>query len=292
MNEGRPSPRKAELLRYTAADGAPLGALLWRPDAAADSAIVMIPGFNGNIVGGLHDYQPLAEAATARGHAFLLPCLRTAGDFSDARFEDCEADIAAALGAIKARGISEIALFGTSLGGPRAVYYLARTGDSAVRALGFLASIMSPYEEAQLRMPEEDRARLEALLRRCRELVAAGEAEECVTFRDWFPRRHVRATARGFLSIFGAPGDTACGSHRYGPQVRVPSLVVHGTADEIAFPPNAQAIHDSLTAAPGRELVWVEGARHWLEPGWIAERYAEVIAAGVARTMPAAGGRR
>lgn len=107
-----------------------------------------------------------------------------------------------------------------------------------------------------------------------------------MTFRDWFPRRHVRATARGFLSIFDAPGDTTCSSHRYGPAVRVPSLVAHGTADEIAFPPNAQTIHDSLTAAPVRDLARVEGATHRLEPGWIAERYAEVIAEWVARRMP------
>lgn len=284
-----PRPRRAELLRYVSADGASLNALFWLPDAPTDGAIVLVPGFNGNIVGGQNDCQPLAEAATARGYALLLPCMRTASDFTDARFEDCEADIAAALDAAKRRGIERIALFGTSLGGPRAIYYLARSADPAVKALGFLASIMSPYEEAQLRLPEAGRARLEELLRRCRTLVAEGQAEECVTFRDWFPRRHVRATARGFLSIFGAPEDTACSSHRYGGAVRVPSLVIHGTADEIALPPNARAIHDSLTAAPSRELVWVDGADHWLTPGWIAERYAEIIAGWTARIMPGAG---
>lgn len=278
-------PRRAELLRYRAADGAPLNALLWRPDGASDRAMALVPGFNGNIVGGLHDFQPMAERATAAGLAFLLPCMRTASDFSDARFEDCAADIAAALDAAAGRGFGRFVLFGTSLGGPRAVHYLKETQDRRVAALGFIASIMSPYEEAMLRFAEPDRARLETTLARCRAMVAEGEAEACVTFRDWFPRRHVRATARGFLSIFGAPGDTGCSGWRHGAAIRVPALVIHGTADEIALPPNAKAIHDSLVNAPSREIVWVEGATHWLEPGWIAERYAEIAAAWAARTL-------
>ena len=156
-----PAARPAELLRYRAEDRAPLNALLWRPDAPTRAAVVLVPGFNGNIIGGAHDYQPLAERLTAAGYAFLLPVMRTASDFTDARFEDCEADIAAALEAARARGLERIALFSTSLGGPRVAYHMSRRQDPAVQALGFLAAIMSPYEEAQLRMPESDRARLE-----------------------------------------------------------------------------------------------------------------------------------
>jgi pimeloyl-ACP methyl ester carboxylesterase len=286
--ESPPRRQPAEFLRFAAEDRVGLNALLWTPARPTRSAVVLIPGFNGSILGGAHDYQPLAEALTARGYAFLLPAMRTASDFSDPRFEDCEQDIGAAVAAAKARGLTEIALFGTSLGGPRAFYFLSRREEPAVRAMGTIASIMSPYEEAQLRFAPEDRARLDAMLARCRSLVAEGRAEEPVRFVDWFPRRHVMMTARGFLNVFGAPSDTALSSYRYGASVRVPALVVHGTADEVALPPNVRAIHDSLTAAPSRELVWVECATHYLQPGWIAQRYAEIVADWVSRTMPAA----
>jgi pimeloyl-ACP methyl ester carboxylesterase len=277
----------AEFLRFRTADGVGLNALHWSPPRPTERAVVLIPGFNGSILGGAHDYQPLAEALAAKGFALLLPGLRTASDFTDPRFTDCEADIAATLATGRERGLTRIALFGTSLGGPRVTYYLRRTADPAVQALGYIAAIMSPYEEAQLRFSAEDRARLEAFLADCRAQVAAGRGETPMRFTDWFPRRHVLMTARGFLDIFGAPSDTPLSSWRYGAAVRVPALVVHGTADEIAFAPNAQAIHDSLVNAPSRELVWVEGAAHYLAPGWIAERYAAIVADWVAQVMPA-----
>lgn len=291
-----PAPRQpAEFLRFRTEDGVGLNALLWTPPgraagaaaAPARSAVVLVPGFNGSILGGAPDYQPLAEALSARGHALLLPAMRTASDFTDPRFEDCEQDIAAVLSAARARGVEQVALFGTSLGGPRVTWFLAQRPAPEVRAMGYVASIMSPYEEAQLRFGDGDRARLDAFLARCRALAAEGRAEEPVRFADWFPRRHVLMTARGFLNVFGAPSDTVLSSHRHGAAVRVPALVVHGTADEIALRPNAEAIHASLVNAPRRDLVWVEGASHYLTPGWIAQRYAEVVADWVARTMPA-----
>jgi fermentation-respiration switch protein FrsA (DUF1100 family) len=63
-------------------------------------------------------------------------------------------------------------------------------------------------------------------------------------------------------------------------------VVIHGTKDEIALPPNATAIYDSLTAAPKREIVWVEGASHYLTPGPIAENYAKAVVDWVTRAVP------
>jgi fermentation-respiration switch protein FrsA (DUF1100 family) len=64
-------------------------------------------------------------------------------------------------------------------------------------------------------------------------------------------------------------------------------LAIHGTADEIALKPNAESIYDSLTAAPKRDLIWIEGAKHYLTPGWIAETYAKRITEWVGADMPA-----
>ena len=65
------------------------------------------------------------------------------------------------------------------------------------------------------------------------------------------------------------------------------AVVIHGTKDEQALPPNGQAIYDSLTAAPRRDLIWVEGAGHFLTPGKIAEDYAREISGWVTREFPA-----
>jgi len=122
----RGSTAALELLRYTTEDRLPLNALLWSPPVLARSAVVLVPGSNGNIVAGVHDYRPLAEQVDALSYALLLSDMRTASDFTDPRFEDCVADIAAAMAAVRERGYADVALFGTSLGGPRAAYYLQR----------------------------------------------------------------------------------------------------------------------------------------------------------------------
>ena len=95
------------------------------------------------------------------------------------------------------------------------------------------------------------------------------------------------STTRGFHKVFGAPSDTRISTPLRGAQVKVPTVLFHGTKDEISLPPNAQAIFDSLANAPSRELVWVDGAAHYLEPGWIADKYAELVTSWVAKKMPA-----
>ena len=66
----------------------------------------------------------------------------------------------------------------------------------------------------------------------------------------------------------------------------MPALVIHGTAGEMARRPNARAIYDRLTSAPKREIIWVEGASHYLTPGWIAETYAKRIAEWGSKNTP------
>jgi fermentation-respiration switch protein FrsA (DUF1100 family) len=63
--------------------------------------------------------------------------------------------------------------------------------------------------------------------------------------------------------------------------------VIHGDKDELALPPNAQKIYDSLTAAPQRDLVWVKGASHYLAPGPLAESYARLTTDWIVKNMPA-----
>jgi len=276
-----------ELVRFAAEDGVDLDSLLFRPAQPTRRLLMLIPGLSGPVLGARHDYRPLAERLEEQGIALFLINMRSANTFWHSRFEDCAADIAGALRHAKSIGFDQIALFGTSLGGPRVAYTLAQIDEPAVRVAGFLASIKSPYLEAQLRMNADLRAKLDVFLQHCRDLVAAGRGYEGVTFLDWFPNRPITMMAQSFISYFGTLAESNCSTIKFGAHVKVPTLVIHGTADEIALGENAQAIYDSLTAAPHKDLIWVEGAVHYLRSGWIAETYAERIAEWVGRRMPA-----
>src|SRR3984885_3152771 len=96
-------------------------------------------------------------------------------------------------------------------------------------------------------------------------------------------------TAKSLISFFGAPSDSGTPSSiKYGPKIKVPALVIHGEKDELALPPNARQIYDSLTASPQRDLVWVKGASHYLTPGPLAEADARQRVEWLVKTFPAA----
>src|ERR1700733_14349349 len=95
-------------------------------------------------------------------------------------------------------------------------------------------------------------------------------------------------TAKSLISFFGAPSDPGTPSSvKYGPQIKVPALVIHGDSDELALPPNAQKIYDSLTAGPQRDLGGVRGASHYLTPGPLAEAYAKQTVEWLVKHFPA-----
>jgi pimeloyl-ACP methyl ester carboxylesterase len=166
---------------------------------------------------------------------------------------------------------------------------VAERNDPAVKAVGFVASIPSPYLEFQVRSSEADKQRLEEKLGQARELVVQGKGQEPVAFANWFPGAvSVMGSAKSLISFFGAPTDpSAPSSVKYGPKIKVPALVIHGDKDELALPPNAQKIYDSLTASPQRDLIWVKGASHYLTPGPLAESYARLTVDWLLRNFPA-----
>ena len=270
----------AEFVSYTTEDKVLLNALLWLPPSGTKTVVIYVPGMTGGF-SGVHEINPAAEGLTDKGYAFLAVNVRTAGlhGMLFARFEDYVKDIDAAIRFAKSRGLTEVVLFGISLGGPRIAYYWAQTRDPAVRALVFMGSIKSPYLEAQLRWNESERARYDAFLQGARDRVAQGKGNEVLTYTDWFPKVTVTLSAQTFVNIFGTLAESNASTVKFGPQITIPALIIHGSKDEIAIPPNAQAIYDSLTASPRREIVWVEGAGHYLIKGAVAKSYAEALVA-------------
>ncbi len=275
-----PSPvsqSRPDLFFVAAEDKTPLQGLLWEPQTRGDSVVLMVPGgTTGAALFPAHDYSPLAQLLTANGYAFLLTNMRASYNNAYAEYGDAIKDVAGFVGYAKSKGYARIAILGISLGGPRMAQYVAERNDPAVKAVGFIASIPSPYLEYQVRSSDADKRRLEAALQNARDLVAQGKGQQGVEFANWFPGAvSIMGTAKWLLSFFGAPSDAGSPSSvKYGPQIKVPALVIHGDSDELALPPNAQKIYDSLTAAPQRDLVWVKGASHYLTPGPLAEAYA------------------
>jgi pimeloyl-ACP methyl ester carboxylesterase len=269
---------RMELIVTNAEDKTPLQGLLWEPQSATDSVVLMVPGgTTGAALFPAHDYTPLARLLTAQGYAFLLTNMRASYNNPYSEYGDAVKDIAGYVAFAKSRGYKRLAILGISLGGPRMAQFVAERNDPTVKAVGFIASIPSPYLEFQVRSSDADKKRLEAALQNARDLVAAGKGQQGVEFANWFPGAvSIMGTAKWLLSFFGAPSDAGSPSSiKYGPQIKVPALVIHGDSDELALPPNAHQIYDSLTAAPQRDLVWVKGASHYLTPGPLAEAYAK-----------------
>ncbi len=279
-----------ELIRIEAEDRAALNGLLWEPQRAGDSAVILVPGgTTGAALYPAHDYSPLAKDLIESGYAFLLSNMRASYNNAYAEYGDAVKDIAAFVTYAKSKGYARIAILGISLGGPRMAQYVAERGDPAVKAVGFIASIPSPYLEFQIRSSEADKKRLEETLKHARELMTQGKGQQPVAYENWFPGGvSVMGTAKALISFFGAPSDpSAPSSVKYGPKIKVPALVIHGDKDELALPPNAHKIYDSLTAAPQRDLVWVKGASHFLTPGPLAEAYARQTTDWLVKNMPA-----
>lgn len=288
------SQSRLDLFLIQAEDKVALNGLLWEPQKAGDSLVVMVPGgTTGLALFPPHDYSPLAAGLTERGYAFLLANMRASYNNPYAEYGDAVKDIAAFVAYAKSKGYARIAILGISLGGCRVAQYMAERNDPAVKAVGFMASIPSPYLEFQVRSSEAEKRRLEDTLRHARELVAQGKGQEAIQYENWFPGGlSVMGTAKSLISFFGAPSDpSAPSSVKYGPKIKVPALVIHGDKDELALPPNAQAIYDSLTASPQRDLMWVKGASHYLTPGPLAESYARMTVDWLARNFPAAARR-
>jgi pimeloyl-ACP methyl ester carboxylesterase len=288
-----PIPRsqsRLDLIRVEAEDQVALNGLLWEPQTASDSLVLMVPGgTTGAALFPAHDYSPLASALIENGYAFLLSNLRASYNNPYAEYAEAVKDIAAFVAHAKSKGHARIAILGISLGGPRMAQYMAERNEPAVKAVGFIASIPSPYLEFQIRGSEAEKRRLEEMLKHARELVAQSKGQEPVAFENWFPEGlSVMGTAKSIISFFGAPSDPGTPSSiKYGPKIRVPALVIHGEKDELSLPPNAQAIYDSLTASPQRNLIWVKGASHFLTPGPLAESYARPIADWLVKNFPA-----
>ena len=164
---GAQMQNRMELVVTQAEDKVGLQGLLWEPQTRGDSMVLMVPGgTTGAALFPAHDYSPLARLLTERGYALLVTNMRASYNNPYSEYGDAVKDIAGFVAYAKARGYARMAVLGISLGGPRMAQYVVERGDPAVKAVGFIASIPSPYLEYQ--GAQQRRRRRSGWRQRCR----------------------------------------------------------------------------------------------------------------------------
>jgi pimeloyl-ACP methyl ester carboxylesterase len=276
-----------ELAFYSNSQRIPLNALLWHPKGPRRTIAILTPGGYGGF-SGPHDFRPTAVALNELGIGFAMLNMRTTYGFTDPRLEDAIVDIAAGVAEAKHSGYTDLIMLGCSLGGPRTTLYVTHSDEPAIKAVGYINAIPSPYEEAQVRQNADERSRLDSSLADAQQLIAAGKGEQVIQFPRWFADgRGLTMSARGFINVYGSPSMTDISLLKHAPKVKVPVGVIHGTADHISLPANAQTIYDAFVNAPSRELLWLEGGDHYWGPGPQANAFGIEIAKWVSKVASA-----
>jgi esterase/lipase len=279
-------------------NGATLSGLLYSPKRPGKTGVVLVPQGMGGFIDGLHDYNPLAQQLTDAGYYLMLSNMRTASGWAYERFESALPDVAAAVKALKSRGVENVILLGTSLGGPRIAYYAYKANDPSVKALIFMSSITSPWGEGRVRLSKEKLAAFDAFLESARKLVRDGKGRDMVCYN------YFQATGNGhcdpggacstmsaasFLSMFGSPQDSDVNITNYADKITAMVAVVHSKHDEVSHVEIGQGIYDAFSHASKRDLVWIDepSISHYLSPGLAANRYAQEVTKWLVKNVPA-----
>ncbi len=232
------------------------------PKPTRNLAIYVQAGFMGSPLTGRHDHRPLALALDDVGCSLLVLQSSAARRTQFMKFDTCVNDIRSGVNWAKTLNFENIVLIGVSMGNARVSYWNAVAPDPAVKAMVFMATVDSVYLGCGLRWTREERERQDTILQRCRDLIADDHGEDLISGEldnQLFPM-----TAEAYLSYFGQLDEMNASSLKYAHTIKVPIIMIHGTEDVVCPPQGAQAVHDALSAAPQKELMWVRGAAHQL----------------------------
>lgn len=240
------------------------------------TAIIHIHGIMGNFLVGTLRFLPSRLARAGYPTLVVETRMGNVGQlFGKAIFEDAVRDIAAAFWWLEAQGYERIVVCGYSSGATLAARYVATHHLQGIRAM---ISISGPwglpqslearsrkwgadpsYEEIVERLagvvgdgtpdrPEDDRL---FVIEQSRGPTRRPQDSEVYTYRTWWHSR--------------GPEAYAAMAFRQLPDVRVPTLLVQGTADDVVDPDEAER-QRQLMENTGNEnvtLVYVPGATHF-----------------------------
>jgi len=215
--------------------GVSLAGLLARPVEDSGRVVVMCHGFTGSHLGG--GAADLAGELARHGWAALAfdfaGCGESEGDFADVTLSGQIGDVGAAVDWCVAHGFSRVVTLGRSFGGTTVVCHAA--GDRRVGAVATLAAVARPLDlfAGFAGGPVNPGGDPEA------PVPLAGAAVKKKFFAD--------------LTRWDVP---ACAS-RLAPR---PFLILHGTADEVVPPREAELLH--AAAGEPKEMVLIQDADH------------------------------
>jgi uncharacterized protein len=242
-----------EVVRLRSRDGVKLGGRWlpaegptdgWQPDP--HEAILLLHGWSGSIAPDLVEYGPFLRRTAGvlgldfRGHGSSDPALTTFG------YHEVE-DVAGALAWLGERGVTRVALAGTSMGGVTALASIVVLGDGSL-----------PSADVDPDAPAHD-------LAAPRPRIVAAVADSVGPELTTAVANRMRAPFRGFLAarMFDVAARRVGGDLRATEPIRViglietvPLLLIHGAADR------------TVPLADGRRLAAMAGPNvdHWIVP--------------------------
>jgi hypothetical protein len=240
------------------------------------TAIIHVHGIMGNFLVGTLRFLPSRLARAGYPTLVVETRMGNVGQlFGKAIFEDAVRDIAAAFWWLEAEGYDRIVVCGYSSGATLAARYVATHHLQGIKAF---ISISGPwglpqaleersrkwgadpsYEEIVERLakvvgsgtpdrPEDDRL---FVIEQSRGPTRRPQDSEVYTYRTWWHSR--------------GPEAYAAMAFRQLPDVKVPTLLVQGTADQVVAPEEGQRQYDLMVESGNdrAELVWVQDAGHF-----------------------------
>jgi pimeloyl-ACP methyl ester carboxylesterase len=174
-----------ELIRLATSDGKVHYGAFYPAEIPASIAIVLVHGMTGSFIGEVESAIPPMLAAA--GIPVLAANNRGNGILGAAteKVDGIVPDIAAAMDWMQARGFERIALVGHSKGGAKVSYYLARTADPRVKALGVLSPGSSFHFVPSWLAAQFSPKNPENFLKKVKKLVSKGKGERLFSDPAW-----------------------------------------------------------------------------------------------------------
>lgn len=268
------APRPAitvTLLDSKSSDGRTMAGLLYEPAAGRNPdkpAVIMLYGSGGDTLWSSSHW--FSARLAEHGHTVIAARTRAAGPLIRTTTLESEMlDLAGWVDAAAAMGFRTLLMAGHSLGGIRATYYVASTGDRRVRGIVYLSPTVDYPRMATLSLGAE---KYRAMVAEAERLVAAGQgSRQIVAGAGPLPPpaapgtiREFDYTAEAFLSRFG-PAGVATHTEQVA-KLTIPILAMAGNRDNLA---DLDYLRRFTAAAGGpAEMRWYDdGAPHSFE-GW------------------------
>ncbi len=246
-----------EVIRFRSRDGLRLAGRWLRAEGGdgdwstdPHEAILLLHGYSGSIAPDLVEYAPfLRRTANVLGIDFRGHGDSEAGPSTFGMLET--EDVAGALAWLGERGVTRVAIFGTSMGGMAAITSVALLGDGTLAA----ADMDPSTTRAPIAAP--------------RPVVVAIVADSTAAGVEVPVASRLRTPLRGFVAsrLFDAASRSLGADPRETEPGRVvalvepvPLLLIHGAADTTVPLEDAQRL--ASAAGPSAEQWVVEGAEH------------------------------